>query len=134
MRLYRGLKTPYRPDKVGADAWRSGTDFTDCPFTALRYASTSRGVVLVLEIFPGLRLRVTEELWPGVKAKRLMVWGRFDHALARSVAAKELRAQIRRKGILGQSDAYKASVLTSYVDRLLADERSRVADGGLAAR
>lgn len=37
MKLYRGLKEPYRPEKVGAGQGRMfGTDFTDCPFTALR--------------------------------------------------------------------------------------------------
>jgi hypothetical protein len=34
VRLYRGLKEPYRPERVGLGSDRMfGTDFTDCPFT-----------------------------------------------------------------------------------------------------
>jgi hypothetical protein len=134
VRLYRGLKTPYRPERVGNSALFSGTDFTDCPFTALRYAATSRGVVLVLEVPPGERVRVSEELWLGQTAKRLMVWGRFDQVLARIIPAKELRAQVRARGVAGQCDAYKSSVLACYIDRLLRDGHSPVAQARSAAR
>lgn len=50
MRLYRGLKEPYRPEKVTPSPGQPvvGTDFTDCPRTALRYAEGRRGVVLVV--------------------------------------------------------------------------------------
>jgi len=61
MRLYRGLKNPYRPELVGAGQGSIfGTDFTDCPFTALRYAAGSRGTViwwmcLTMTPAPGVR-------------------------------------------------------------------------------
>ena len=42
MRLYRGLKNPYRPELVNVNR-SGGTDFTDCPATALLYARSSRG-------------------------------------------------------------------------------------------
>ena len=55
MRLYRGLKNPYRPERVGASRSAGGTDFTDCPAIALRYAQGSRSVVLVVDIDPDER-------------------------------------------------------------------------------
>jgi hypothetical protein len=61
MRLYRGLKEPYRPEKVvsAPGQWANGTDFTDCPLTALRYAQGRHGVVLVLDA-PEDELKFTE--------------------------------------------------------------------------
>jgi hypothetical protein len=54
-RLCRGLKEPYAPQKVGAEHPGSrpglfGTDFTDCPLAALRYAQGRKGVLLVVEV------------------------------------------------------------------------------------
>jgi len=46
MRLFRGLKHRYRPERVS----RWGTDFTDCPFTALQYAQGRYGVFIVLDV------------------------------------------------------------------------------------
>lgn len=116
MRLYRGLRTPYRPELVNTSApFPAGTNFTDCPYTAVRYASARRGVVLVLEIPPDAALPVTEELWFDGGVRRLMVWGRFDPYIVRIVPAKELRAQLRKKG-----DArLKAWLLAKYIDDLL---------------
>ena len=68
MRLYRGLKAPYRPEQVGGAASYFGTDFTDCPYTALRYAAGRRGEVLVLDVGPASGVRITEEVWPGQQA------------------------------------------------------------------
>lgn len=64
MRLYRGLKKPYRPELVGAGKGSIfGTDFADCPFTALQYAAGSRGAVIVVDVPDDDRpLRVSEEL------------------------------------------------------------------------
>jgi hypothetical protein len=91
MRLYRGLNEPYRPERVGAGQPRMfGTDFTDCPLTALQFARGRRAVVLVVDADDG-RLRMSEELWPGVDAKRLMVWGKFDPFIVATIPAKELR-------------------------------------------
>lgn len=115
MRLYRGLKEPYRPEKVGTGQGRMfGTDFTDCPFAALRYAQGRRAVVLVLDFAEG-QARVSEELWPDTDARRLMVWGRFDHLVVAAIPAKELRAHVNRKGIVTSSDSHKADVLEEAI-------------------
>jgi hypothetical protein len=106
-RLYRGLTRPYAPSRVER---ASGTNFTDCPFTALRYASSPKGVVLVLDA-PGGSPRVREELWLVTSAKRFMIWGAFDDFILAELPAKELRAHVRRKGVVAESDEYKAAVL-----------------------
>jgi hypothetical protein len=115
MRLYRGLKEPYRPEKVGLNQGTlATTDFTDCPYTALRYAQGRRAVVLVLDVTSETR-RVTEELWPGAPARRFMVWGRFDEFLVAALPAKELRAHVRVKGVVAASDQFKARVLARAI-------------------
>jgi hypothetical protein len=48
MRLYRGLKETYKPERVLPGL--SGTDFTDCPFRALQYAQGRNGQLLVVSI------------------------------------------------------------------------------------
>ncbi len=106
-RLYRGLTRPYDPARVRR---ASGTDFTDCPLMALRYASGSKGVVLVLDVPLGSP-RVREELWLVTSAKRIMIWGAFDDFILAELAAKELRAHVRRKGVVAAPDDDKASVL-----------------------
>ena len=117
LRLYRGLTRPY--DAVRVPRGRtSGTDFTDCPFTALRYAASPKGVVLVLEVPLGLP-RVSEELWLVSDAKRFMVWGAFDDFIVAELPAKELRAHVRRKGVVAESDAYKAAVLRRAIKERL---------------
>ncbi|HEX7604373.1 MAG TPA: hypothetical protein VF316_22295 [Polyangiaceae bacterium] len=113
MRLYRGLTKPYNANLVAADRL-SGTDFTDCPATALRYAQGSRGVLLVAEVSSSIR--VTEELWLGPTAKRFMIWGPFDEALVVQIPAKELRTRIRREGLRGAEDSRKASLLRTIID------------------
>ena len=117
-RLYRGLKGPYRATAVPADRL-NGTDFTDCPYTALSYAAASRGVVVVLDVPSEGEFSVTEELWPGQEAKRLMVWGRFDRWVVAVIAAKDLRAEIRRKGMRPLRPADKGSLLRESIARRL---------------
>ncbi len=134
MRLYRGLKEPYRPEKVTPSPGPRvvGTDFTDCPHSALRYAAGRRGVVLVLDI-PSGTLKVTEELWLGARgAKRFMAWGRFDAFLTAVLPAKDLRTVIRVKGVAGASDEYKALVLERAIRERL-DDAARHAKIGSAA-
>jgi len=46
-----------------------------------------------------------------------MVWGRFDEFIAAEIPVKELRAQIRRRGIASQSDEYKSVLLADYIDQ-----------------
>jgi hypothetical protein len=82
VRLYRGLKQPYKPEKcvaqIYAPAQLQGMNFTNCPYAALLYAHGSRGVVVVVDVDPDDEVCVSEELWLGPKAKRLVVWGIFD--------------------------------------------------------
>lgn len=113
MRMYRGLKEPYDPTRGTTDRLFS-TDFTDCPYTALRYATGRRGVVLVVDV-PDGAARVSEELWIGPKAKRLMFWGRFHDFILAELPAKELRAEVRRKGIVTLGDEDKSLVLGNYI-------------------
>ena len=108
-RLYRGLKEPYEASRVSADR-PSGTDFTDCPYMALGYASGRRGVLLVLDVPVGYR-RLSEELWLIVKAKRFMIWGAFDDFIVAEIPAKELRAEVRRKGMAAADDRDKSMIL-----------------------
>jgi hypothetical protein len=117
-RLYRGLKGPYRVTAVPTDRL-NGTDFTNCPYTALSYAATTRGVVVVLDVPSNGEFSVTEELWPGQEAKRLMVWGRFDRWVLAVIAAKELRAEIRRKGMRQLRPADKGLLLRDSIARRL---------------
>lgn len=120
-RLYRGLKEPYRPEwTVSTVAGRlaAGTDFTDCPQTALRYAQGRRGVVLVLEVPPDAP-HFTEELWFAGRAKRFIAWGKFDEFLVAALPAKELRALVRVKGVAGESDEYKSLVLQRAIAQRL---------------
>lgn len=114
--MYRGLKRSYRPEKVGEDQPAYfGTDFTDCPLTALRYASSARGVVIVLDLPDDFDRGVSEELWFNDRARRLMVWGRFDRWIVAVLPAKELRQVIRRRGIASASDEEKVYVLRDAI-------------------
>lgn len=122
MRLYRGLKGPYRPDQVRSRAKRTGgTDFTDCPIAALAYAASRGGVVLVLDVPDDVGPAVvTEETWFVDPARRFMVWGAFDRWLVALIPAKELRAEVRRKGVARLPPAAKSEVLK----RAIEDRRS----------
>ena len=64
--------------------------------------------------------RVTEELYSldGKGPKRFMVWGRFDDLLVAEIPSKELRAQVRRKGIVTLPDEDKSQILEDYVERV----------------
>jgi hypothetical protein len=141
MRPYRGPERWYRPEEVRSRLkdTGNGTDFSDCPFTALSYAVGRNGVVLVLDVPDEAGLSVTEETWFVDSAKRLMVWGAFDRWLVAVIPAKELRAEVRRKGIAGLPPADKGEILRMAIgDRLAGSDavpRRRLAlfaSGGLA--
>jgi hypothetical protein len=142
MRLYRGLKEPYRPEKVVPRSGQPfvGTDFTNCPLMALRYANMRRGVVLILDVPTGTldTHKVTEELWPEMRgARRFMAWGKFDEFITAILPAKELRALIRMKGVAASSDEYKALLLKRKIQERLDETPSRSvgeARGSLASR
>ncbi|MBI4583215.1 MAG: hypothetical protein HY717_04250 [Planctomycetes bacterium] len=136
MRLYRGLSKKYRPGEVGKrqQGRLSGTDFSDCPYLALKFARGTRGSVLVLDVLEDVmdletakRVRVTEELYSldGKGPKRFIVWGRFDDLLVAEIPAKELRAHVRRKGIVTLGDDDKSRILEDYIDRWI-NEQTRV--------
>ena len=123
MRLYRGLTKPDRSENVNSGDL-NGADFTDCPFTALLSARGSRGVVLVLDVpAEGMGMRVTEELWLRVPAKRFMVWGKFDSFIVGVLPAKDLRAVIRRKGVAATEEGYKAALLKREIRDRLGERR-----------
>lgn len=123
LRLYRGLKEPYDATRVGTERL-SFSNFTDSAFWALQYASARRGVVLVVDV-PVDSIRVSEELWPERTAKRYGVWGRFDEYIVAHIPAKELRAEVRRKGIVTLGAVDKAQVLAQYVARQLGARHSQ---------
>ncbi len=115
--LFRGLKEPFDPSRIRSQDRLGGTDFTDCPFEALRYANARRGVLLVLDA--PATARISEELWLGAKARRLMFWGEFAPFVVAVIPAKDLLAQVRRKGIASASDQEKAWVLNRYIRSIL---------------
>ena len=140
MRLYRGLKNPYRSELVVTTRLASGTDFTDCPATALLYAQGSRGVLLVVDIDTteraSLRSRVTKELWLDAKSERFMLWGRFDDRIIAIFSAKDIRTRLRRERLRNAAHAAKSCALRAIIDdelrsrslRAKLAERSEIAD------
>lgn len=136
MRLYRGLSEPYKPEKVterSGAALGNGANFTDCPYAALAYAKSGRGVLVVLDVPPEQENRVSEQLWLRDDAKRLMIWGRFDAFLTAALPAKELRAELKKLGMskFSVKDSQRSWVLGQIVERRL-DEARRA--GGPVAR
>lgn len=118
MRLFRGLKNPYRPELVD-DSWTSGTDFTDCPAAALLYAQSTRGVLVVVELeYDELAVPqpICEASWPEREAKRFIVRRRFDDDIVAIFQAKDLRARLRREGHRNAQFAVKARVLRAVID------------------
>lgn len=127
MRLYRGLKEPYTPAKLGngqrGGPGGFGTDFSDCPLAALQYAQGRRGVLLVVEATED-ELHVSQELW-GFRddgPKRMMVWGRFDDFIVAEIPAKELRKHVRAKGVVTAEDESKAYVLKTAIATWIAEQ------------
>ena len=120
IRLYRGLSRAYRPgpfDKVQA---MQGTNFTDCPMAALTYARGRNGVLLVVDLPEETDVHKSEALWfsDGPGPKRIMLWGApFDPYIVAEIPAKELRAEVRKKGVRALSDSEKSRILVSYLER-----------------
>lgn len=116
MRLYRGLNNPYRSELVNRTR-NAGTDFTDCPATALLYARSSRGVLLVVDVDDDQAAppRVTKELWLDKSSSRFMLWGPFDDLIIACFAAKDLRARFRREGLRNATHASKAYALRAII-------------------
>ena len=133
MRLYRGLKEPYRSEEVRSryEVTKNGTDFTDCPFTALAYATGRKGEVLVVDVPDDAGLSVTEELWLGGPEKRFMIWCSFDRWLIAVLPAKELRAEVRGKGIGGRSKADKGEILKRAIERRIGEPSAAGGEGSV---
>ena len=134
MRLYRGLKNPYRSELVNRTR-HAGTDFTDCPATALLYARSSRGVVLAVDVDidddQAVPARVTKELWLDKSSSRFMLWGRFDDLIVASFPAKDLRTRLRRERLRNAAHASKAYALRAIIEDEL---RVRALRAKLASR
>ena len=119
-RLYRGLSRAYRLgpfDKVQA---MQGTNFTDCPMAALTYARGRNGVLLVVDLPEDTDVHRSEAMWfsDGPGPKRIMLWGApFDPYIVAEIPAKELRAEVRKKGVRALSDSEKSRILVSYLER-----------------
>jgi hypothetical protein len=114
MRLYRGIKEPFRAEKVASGL--NGTDFTDCPWTALRYANARRGELLVVDLPEeknGVRLH--EALWAYQGARRFQILGKFDQYISAALPAKELRKVVRAKGIVTLPDGDKSRILKDAI-------------------
>ncbi len=120
MRLYRGLKHPYRPDLVKR---MLGTDFTDCPYTALQYARGRHGVLIVIDVPEEAEaVRISREDWFDKAACRFIMWGSFDAWIKAIVLAREARAVVRIRGVRAASDRTKSEVLRrALADHLAAD-------------
>ncbi len=124
LRLYRGLTRAYDPERV-AGGRSSSTNFTDCPYTATAYAPGRNGVVLVLDV-PRDAACVSEELWlVAGSAKRFVIWGRFDAFVIATIPAKELRAEVRRAGVVTLPDDDKGMLLRARVDARLREAGRR---------
>lgn len=133
MRIYRGLKNPYRPELVDASRL-SGTNFTDCPAVALLYAQSSRGVVLVVDIDDDeddVPRRISTASWPERDARRFILWGGFDDCIAAVFRAKDLRTRLRREGHRNALHSAKARLLRAVIEDEL---RQRALDSQLDLR
>jgi len=49
-----------------------------------------------------------------------MVWGKFDDFVVAAIPAKDLRAHVRRKGVISSSDSHKAFVVERAVREWIA--------------
>ncbi len=69
-------------------------------------------------------VRANEQFRLNHAARRFMIWTAFSDLVIAQIPAKELRAQVRRRGIVTASDADKAMVLRAYIERLLTNADS----------
>lgn len=119
-RLYRGLARAYRPGQVDEKAALQGTNFTDCPMAALMYTRGRNGVLLVVDVPEEAEVRMSQAMWfsDGPGPKRIMLWGAsFDPYIVADIPAKELRAEVRKKGVRALPDSDKSRILVRYLER-----------------
>ena len=120
MRLYRGMTRPYRVEWLDKEKLLMGTDFTDCPLSALQYARGRNGVLIVVDIPEGSKIKISEALWSldGSGPKRYLLHGEFfEPYIVGQIPAKELRAEIRKKGMGALTEGDKSRILAWYLDR-----------------
>lgn len=118
MRLYRGLTKPHRSEKV--PQFPDGTNFTDCPFTALLYAQNPRGELLVIDLPDDQERRAQPALWhDNGGPERFIVYGAFDQFLVARLPAKELRKIVGRKGGITAHREYRSYQVSSRIDDAL---------------
>ena len=87
---------------------------------ALTYARGRNGVLLVVDVPGEAEIRMSEALWfsDGPGPKRIMLWGApFDPYIVAEIPAKELRAEVRKKGVRALPDSEKSRILVSYLER-----------------
>ena len=117
-RLYRGLSRSYRAGQVDTKELLHGTNFTDCPMAALVYARGRNGVLLVVDVPEDAEIRMSDAIWSldGSGPRRVMLWGYpFDPYIVAEVPAKELRAEVRKKGVRALPDSDKSRILVRYI-------------------
>ncbi len=121
-RLYRGLSRSYRHEQVDTKELLHGTNFTDCPMAALAYARGRNGVLLVVDVPDGAEVRMSDAIWSldGSGPSRVMLRGcPFDPYIVAEVPAKELRAEIRKRGVRTLTDSEKGRILDRYLEQLI---------------
>ncbi len=130
-RLYRGLSRAYRPGQVDEKELLHGTNFTDCPMAALAYARGPNGVLLVVDVPEDAEIRMSEAIWSldGSGPRRVMLRScPFDPYIVAEVPAKELRAEVRKKGVRTLSDSEKGRILVRYLEQRISGTLTDSAD------
>jgi len=119
-RLYRGLSRTYRPGQLDREKLLQGTNFTDCPMAALAYARGRNGVLLVVDVPENAEIIVSQAIWSldGSGPKRYMLrGGSFDAYIVAQIPAKELRAEVRKKGVRALPETAKSRILVGYLEK-----------------
>ena len=133
IRLYRGLSRAYRSGKLDKEKSLQGPNFTDCPMAALIYARGRNGVLLVVDLPEDAEISMSEAIWSldGSGPRRFMLrGGAFDPYVVAEIPAKELRAEIRKKGVRSLSDSDKSRVLVRYLKQRISQRRAPRPFGG----
>jgi hypothetical protein len=87
---------------------------------ATLYATGRRGQILVLDIpDEEAEMRVSKEFWFDRRAKRLMIWRKFDDYIVGIIPARELRKIVRAKGMAAMSETDRSDVLKGAIDKAL---------------
>ena len=91
--------------------------------SALAYARGRNGVLLVVDVPEDAEIRMSDALWSldGSGPRRVMLRGcPFDSYIVAEVPAKELRAEVRKKGVRTLPDREKGRILVRYLEQRIA--------------